>query len=56
MSSRIEREVGPGSRSVLGDTLEICVRTRKTDLLVFHSHRIILFNDTTPSFTKFLGF
>jgi hypothetical protein len=57
MSSMIEREVGPGSNSVPGETLEIRARTRKADLLVLHSHCIILIsNDTTPSFTKYLGF
>jgi hypothetical protein len=53
----IEREFGPGSHSVLGETLEICTRTRKADLLVLYSHHIILINnDTTPSFAKYLGF
>jgi len=57
MSSMIERKVEPGSHSVPGETLEICARTPKADLLVLHRHHIILINnDTTPSFAKYLGF
>jgi len=51
MSSIIVREFGPGSSSVPGETLEMCARTHKADLLVLRSHRIILIsNRTTPSF------
>jgi hypothetical protein len=57
MSFMIEREFGHGSNSAPGGILKICARTPKADLLVLHSHRIIIIiNDTTPSFAKYLGF
>jgi len=53
----IERAIGPGSNGFPGETLGICARTLKVDLLVLHSHRIILIiSDTAPSFIKCLGF